>query len=156
MSDFTPHEAPIREAQRLPVPSPMKLVGRDPILAQVYGQLKENNPVLIYGESGVGKTAIAATLANAYAQLSTGERVKSKAATIRKRCRWLIPGDIAHFIANPKRFSLQPSFFKFFDKNTSYDQLQWKDFKGSFATLCCTFLQIFDLTIWKKGIFRNG
>ncbi len=94
--------------------------------------------------------------ANAYAQLSVGEAVEPKKAAIGKRCRWLIPGDIAHFVANPKRFSLQPSFFKFFDKNTSYDQLQWKDFKGSFATLCCTFLQIFDLTIWKKGIFRNG
>lgn len=94
--------------------------------------------------------------ANAYAQLSVGEAVEPKKAAIGKRCRWLIPGDIAHFIANPKRFSLQPSFFKFFDKNTSYDQLQWKDFKGTFAVYLCAFLQIFDLTIWKKGIFRNG
>jgi tetratricopeptide (TPR) repeat protein len=72
MSDFTPHEAPIREIQRLPVPPPTKLVGRDPILTQVYGHLKENQQVLIHGPQGVGKTAIAATLASAYAQQPGG------------------------------------------------------------------------------------
>lgn len=94
--------------------------------------------------------------ADAYAKLSIGEKVELKKATIGKRCRWLIPGDIAHFVANPKRFSLQPSFFKFFDKNTSYDQLKWSDFKGTMVVYLFTFLQIFDLTVWKKGIFRNG
>jgi predicted ATP-grasp superfamily ATP-dependent carboligase len=29
------------------------------------------------------------------------------------RCRWLIPGDILHFIKNPERFSLEPGFFDF-------------------------------------------
>ena len=29
------------------------------------------------------------------------------------RCRWLIPGDILHFIKNPDRFSLEPGFFDF-------------------------------------------
>lgn len=72
MSDFTPHEAPIREAQALPVTPPTKLVGRETALAQVYGQLKENNPVLVYGPSGAGKTALAATLAAAYTQQPGG------------------------------------------------------------------------------------
>ncbi|MEK7841470.1 MAG: ATP-grasp domain-containing protein, partial [Deltaproteobacteria bacterium] len=27
------------------------------------------------------------------------------------RCRWLIPGDILHFISNPERLRLNPSFF---------------------------------------------
>lgn len=72
MSDFTPHEAPARSAKALPVTVPTKLVGRETALAQVYGQLKQGNPILIYGESGVGKTALAATLANAYTQQSGG------------------------------------------------------------------------------------
>lgn len=29
------------------------------------------------------------------------------------RCRWLIPGDLLHFIKNPARFRLKPSFFNF-------------------------------------------
>lgn len=28
-------------------------------------------------------------------------------------CRWLIPGDIMHFISNPNRFGLTPGFFNF-------------------------------------------
>ncbi|MBW1972993.1 MAG: ATP-grasp domain-containing protein, partial [Deltaproteobacteria bacterium] len=43
------------------------------------------------------------------------------------RCRWLLPGDILHFIKNPKRFQLKPSFFSFFDKTTGYDILSLKD-----------------------------
>lgn len=29
------------------------------------------------------------------------------------KCRWLIPGDILHFVKNPERFKLKPSFFNF-------------------------------------------
>ncbi|OHB36386.1 MAG: hypothetical protein A2099_06805 [Planctomycetes bacterium GWF2_39_10] len=29
------------------------------------------------------------------------------------RCRWLIPGDLLHFIKNPERLRLKPSFFDF-------------------------------------------
>jgi predicted ATP-grasp superfamily ATP-dependent carboligase len=44
-----------------------------------------------------------------------------------KYCRWLLPGDILHFLANPKRFSLRPSFFKFFDHDLSYDIISADD-----------------------------
>ncbi len=46
---------------------------------------------------------------------------------IGKRCRWFLPGDILHFIFNPKRMSLVPDFFDFLDRNTSYDILSLKD-----------------------------
>ncbi len=73
MADLTSHEAAAHESHALPVMLPPgKLVGRDAILAQVYSQLKENKPVLIYGESGIGKTALAATLARAYTELPGG------------------------------------------------------------------------------------
>ena len=40
---------------------------------------------------------------------------------VNKRCRWLLFGDILHFFKNPRRFHLEPSFFRFFDSNTSDD-----------------------------------
>ncbi|UJS20475.1 MAG: ATP-grasp domain-containing protein [Candidatus Brocadia sp.] len=33
------------------------------------------------------------------------------------RCRWLIPGDLLHFIKNPERLRLKPSFFDFKTKD---------------------------------------
>jgi tetratricopeptide (TPR) repeat protein len=72
MSAYTPHEAIIYDVAQLPVQHPGKLIGRETVLAQVYTQLKEGQPVLIYGASANGKTALAATLATAYAQQSGG------------------------------------------------------------------------------------
>ena len=73
MADLTSHEAPAHEAYGLPVMPPHgKLIGRDVILARVYSQLKDNKPVLVYGASGIGKTALAATLASAYTELPGG------------------------------------------------------------------------------------
>ena len=46
---------------------------------------------------------------------------------IGKRCRWLLPGDILHFIHNPRRMRLWPGFFHFWDGNTAYDILSRKD-----------------------------
>jgi predicted ATP-grasp superfamily ATP-dependent carboligase len=59
-----------------------------------------------------------------------------------KRCRWLLLGDILHFLNNPNRFHLLPSFFHFFDPNTSYDIISKDDplpLLGSVATFL-TFL----------------
>ncbi len=55
-----------------------------------------------------------------------------------KRCRWLLLGDILHFFNNPNRFHLHPSFFRFFDPDTSYDIISKDDplpVLGSAATL---------------------
>jgi predicted ATP-grasp superfamily ATP-dependent carboligase len=57
--------------------------------------------------------------------------------TVGKRCRWLLLGDILHFLNNPNRFHLRPSFFQFFDPNTSYDIISRDDLfpvMGSAAT----------------------
>jgi tetratricopeptide (TPR) repeat protein len=72
MTDFTPHEAPAHEAADLPVALPPKLIGRDLVLAEIYKQLRDNRAVLIHGAAGVGKTALAATLASAYTDLPGG------------------------------------------------------------------------------------
>ena len=46
---------------------------------------------------------------------------------VNKRCRWLLFGDILHFLKNPRRFHLDPSFFRFFDPDTSDDILSAED-----------------------------
>ena len=46
---------------------------------------------------------------------------------IGKYCRWLWPGDILHFLCNPHRFDLQPSFFKFWGSDVSYDIISADD-----------------------------
>jgi predicted ATP-grasp superfamily ATP-dependent carboligase len=54
-----------------------------------------------------------------------------------KRFRWFLLGDILHFLNNPNRFHLRPSFFRFFDPNTSYDIFSEDDplpLLGSVAT----------------------
>ena len=54
-----------------------------------------------------------------------------------KRFRWFLLGDILHFLNNPNRFHLRPSFFRFFDPNTSYDIFSREDplpLLGSVAT----------------------
>jgi tetratricopeptide (TPR) repeat protein/energy-coupling factor transporter ATP-binding protein EcfA2 len=68
MSDFTSHESIVQDIRALPVMLTGKLIGREAALAQVYAGMKAGKPVQVYGPSGVGKTALAATLAAAYLQ----------------------------------------------------------------------------------------
>jgi predicted ATP-grasp superfamily ATP-dependent carboligase len=42
-------------------------------------------------------------------------------------CRWLLPGDILHFLQNPNRWRLKPSFFQFRQANMSYDIIDMDD-----------------------------
>jgi len=60
--------------------------------------------------------------------MSRGENFKPvEHYQIGKRGRWLLPGDILHFIHNPKRTRLLPEFLHFWDKNTAYDIISLKD-----------------------------
>ena len=54
-----------------------------------------------------------------------------------RRARWLLFGDILHFVDNPQRFRLNPSFFSFFDPETCDDIMSKDDplpVLGSMAT----------------------
>ncbi len=42
-------------------------------------------------------------------------------------CRWLLPGDILHFIKNPKRWHLKPNFFQFRNPRLTYDIIDMDD-----------------------------
>ena len=60
--------------------------------------------------------------------MSYGENFKPvEQYQIGKRCRWLLPGDILHFIFNPRRASLLPQFFHLWDRNMAYDILSFED-----------------------------
>lgn len=72
MADNNSHETIVRDIKTLPVMLPGKLVGRDAILQQIYGELKENSAILLYGGAGVGKTGLIAALANLYTQQPGG------------------------------------------------------------------------------------
>lgn len=88
-------------------------------------------------------------------KLANEEKIEKQFYKTGIRCRWLIPGDILHFLSNKDRFNLKPSFFNFFDKRTYYDEFDRQDLKGTIATLIMTFLSIFNIETWKIGIFRR-
>ncbi len=54
-------------------------------------------------------------------------------------CRWLIPGDILHFIRNPERFRLDPPFFRFRMKDLHYDIIRRGDMMPVLGTVLSAF-----------------
>jgi predicted ATP-grasp superfamily ATP-dependent carboligase len=55
------------------------------------------------------------------------------------RCRWLLPGDIQHFIANREQRKTTPGFFRFRERNLTYDVLKWNDPMPALGTLLSWF-----------------
>lgn len=72
MAIFTPPEAPIHEPKQLPVAPPPKIIGRDRELGQIFAQVRVGAPVLVYGAPGIGKSALAATIAAAFTTFPAG------------------------------------------------------------------------------------
>lgn len=90
-----------------------------------------------------------------YYLLSKNKKIVKQKYKTGIKCRWLIPGDLMHFISNPARFKLKPSFFNFFDKNTYYDEFSFSDIPGSIGSIIFAFANLFDLDIWRKAILRQ-
>lgn len=65
-----------------------------------------------------------------------------------RRCRWLLPGDMLHFLANPDRFHMQPSFFDF-GRNTVYDGLYRDDPGATFGVVSSCAHYLFDREMWR-------
>ncbi|MBN1963615.1 MAG: hypothetical protein JW910_03140, partial [Anaerolineae bacterium] len=73
MEHFTPSEAPIHETQRLPVAPPApQIIGRNQELGQTFAQVRAGTTVLLHGPRGVGKSALAATIAAAFTAFPGG------------------------------------------------------------------------------------
>jgi predicted ATP-grasp superfamily ATP-dependent carboligase len=65
------------------------------------------------------------------------------------RCRWLLPGDILHFIANPRRFQLEPSFFDFSKNNRQDDFISWEDPGPTLGFFLAVLRNLFNLDRWR-------
>lgn len=60
--------------------------------------------------------------------LSLGQRVQVPAAyRLGLRCRWLLPGDMLHYLANPMRAQMDPPFWRFRDPAQRDDILEADD-----------------------------
>lgn len=68
MPELKPHEAPAATIADLPLMHPGRPIGRDDQLKTILGTLGQNQAVVLYGTSGIGKTTIAVTIASAFAQ----------------------------------------------------------------------------------------
>jgi predicted ATP-grasp superfamily ATP-dependent carboligase len=71
------------------------------------------------------------------------------------RCRWLLPGDILHFLTNPNRFKMNPSFFNFSKNNRHDDLISWKDPGPTFGFFIIALINIFSIKMWKHVFFRG-
>jgi len=60
------------------------------------------------------------------------------------RCRWLLHGDILHYLANPGRNRMDPPFFNFFDPDTAYDIISKKDPLPALGRILMPLTLIFD------------
>jgi len=70
------------------------------------------------------------------------------------RCRWLLPGDILHFIYNPKRFKLEPSFFDFSKNNRQDDFISWRDPGPTLGFFLVVLRDLFNLDKWRHALRR--
>jgi len=61
-------------------------------------------------------------------RMARGERFKPvESYRLGVTCRWLLPGDMLHFIRNPHRSMILSEFFRFRGKNLHYDIISLKD-----------------------------
>ena len=68
MINYVPHEAPITEANNLPIRPTGVPIGRDDELRSIYVALQNNRTVWLSGEGGMGKTTLAGAIAMAFIQ----------------------------------------------------------------------------------------
>ena len=68
MADLSPLEAPVTSANALPLRRLGRPLGRDELLRALLLRLRQNQQLVLHGAAGVGKTTVAATIANVYLQ----------------------------------------------------------------------------------------
>ena len=68
--------------------------------------------------------------------------------------RWLLPGEILHFITNPNRSKILKDFFNFFDRNTKYYIISKEDPLPILGIMIVSFLGLFKGQL-SKFIFRK-
>jgi predicted ATP-grasp superfamily ATP-dependent carboligase len=87
-------------------------------------------------------------------QVALGEPVDEvHTYAVGRRCRWLLPGDLLHFVTNPDRRRMDPPFFSFRDRATTYDGLYRDDPGGTLGVLLSCGHYLFDRDLW--GLLRR-
>ena len=70
------------------------------------------------------------------------------------KCRWLLPGDILHFLYNPKRLAMDPPIWAGKKQNVYDDILSWSDFFPAVGFLLAGIRYTADRDMWKKFFKR--
>jgi len=70
------------------------------------------------------------------------------------KCRWLLPGDILHFLANPERWRMQPGFFEFFRSDTRDDIISLSDPGPALGFVVAAVRYSIDPAMW-RFMFRR-
>jgi predicted ATP-grasp superfamily ATP-dependent carboligase len=70
------------------------------------------------------------------------------------RCRWLLPGDICHFIANKDRLKMSPPFFAGKKYNIKDDILSMEDPLPALGFFLACMRYVLDIHMWKFFIKR--
>lgn len=63
------------------------------------------------------------------------------------KCRWMLPGDILHFLSAPNKIQNFPEFIKF--RGMNYDILSVGDYGPTFGFVAATLRYLFDRDMWK-------
>jgi predicted ATP-grasp superfamily ATP-dependent carboligase len=72
------------------------------------------------------------------------------------QCRWLFPGDVMHFLSNPDRLRLEPSFFRFFGPELHYDIGSWADPVPALLVLAGALAQGVRPATWRRVTRRES
>jgi predicted ATP-grasp superfamily ATP-dependent carboligase len=89
-----------------------------------------------------------------YRMIVDGDEVEYSEYKTEQYLRWLLPGDILHFITNPNRRYILKNFLRFFDKNLHYAILSSDDPLPTLAVLLSSFSVFFDKQM-RSLVFRR-
>ena len=90
-----------------------------------------------------------------YYRLAIDEEVKQVIRyKVGVKCRWLLPGDILHFIFNKNRFSMIPSFFSTKNSGLNDDILSLEDPFPVLGFFLACIRYSFDRVMWKNMFCR--
>jgi len=84
-----------------------------------------------------------------YEVATTGDCAEVTAYKVGQLCRWLVPGDVLHYLANPDRARLEPSFFRFRGPDLAYDDWARDDPLPSIAQVGVVALQALRPSMWR-------
>lgn len=68
------------------------------------------------------------------------------------RCRWLLPGDLLHYLANPDRGRMDPPFFRTMDSRTRDDIIDRDDPLPVLGFAAAVLRHLLDLRMWRTVI----